>query len=151
MKKITVELIAVGIFSAFFGYLFFEALAYHSRSSYMPLAASGCGLLMCLFWGIGQVRQMNVSFDQVEAGRKDIQKFALIAVVTTIYVIAFAWVGFFTSTLVMVPVLAAALGYRNWTVMILTAVGFCAVIFVVFRLLLAIPLPKELIFTVIGV
>lgn len=151
MKKRTIELIASVFFAILFVHLFSEAIDYRGRSAYMPLAAAGCGFVMCLFWAAGQVLQPdNDALENVGANKSDFKRFVLLIVGTVIYVIAFARIGFLTSTVAMIPALALALGYQNWKVMIVTAIGFCAVIYSVFRLLLSIPLPKEAILNLVG-
>lgn len=152
MTKRTLELIAAALVAAVFAFLFFEALSYRGRSSYVPSAATGLGFVMCLFWMISAIRLRPEEGDvPLPVTRADLTRFGLIVLAGVLYLLGFAWIGFFTSTLIVVPVLAAALGYRNWTVLIPTTLGFVILLYGVFRLLLSVPLPREAILALMGV
>lgn len=151
MNKRLVELCGAGAFAALFAFLLSEALGYSARSAYMPAAASGIGLLMCLIWAVQAARGIaSGPAEYYGTTRTDYRRFAMILAVGVAYVLGFVWVGFFTSTLIMVPVVAVALGYRNWRVVGLTTLGFALILYLVFRLLLSVPLPPEAILRLIG-
>nr|WP_249219206.1 tripartite tricarboxylate transporter TctB family protein [Loktanella sp. SALINAS62] len=137
--------------AALFAFLFFEALGYRGRSSYVPSAATGLGVAMCLFWVISVMRLSPEEGNaRLPVTRSDLQQFALIVLTGILYLLGFAWIGFFTSTIIVVPFLAAALGYRNWNVLVFTTLGFVILLYGVFRLLLSVPLPREAIFALFG-
>ena len=152
MNRRSVELIAAGLFGALFGFLFTEGIGYSGRSAYVPAAASGIGFLMCCLWALKSVRVMATGqAESLDASGSEISRFALIVASGAAYVAGFIWIGFFTSTLIVVPVLAALLGYRNWKVLVVTTIGFVILLYGVFRLLLSVPLPPEAILTLMGV
>lgn len=151
MNRSYLELLAVGIFVVFFAFLFNEGLSYRGQSAYMPVAASGIGLLMCFFWGVHTARLVvSDKSEYYETNGSDVKRFALLLGVGVVYILGFVWLGFFTSTLIMVPSVSIMLGYRNKNVIIATTIAFTFILYAVFRLLLSIPLPKELILTLIG-
>ena len=152
MNRRLVELAAAGVFAALFAFLFFEGIGYSGRSAYMPTAATGIGLLMCCFWALKSVRMLAAGqAEHFDVKVSDGLRFALILAAGSIYVIGFIWLGFFTSTVIMVPAVAWVLGYREPKVIALTTLGFTFVLYVVFRLLLAIPLPREALPALFGV
>ena len=152
MNRCLVELAAAGIFAALFAFLFFEGIGYSGRSAYMPTAATGIGLLMCCFWALKSVRMLVAGqAEHFDVKVSDGVRFALISVAGSLYVAGFIWLGFFTSTVIMVPAVTWALGYREPKVIALTTLGFTIVLYVVFRLLLAIPLPREALLKLFGV
>ena len=152
MTRRILEIVAAVSVAIVFAVLFFEALSYRGRSSYVPSAATGLGFVMCLFWMISALRLSPEDGDvPLPVTRADLRRFGLIIFAGLLYLLGFAWIGFFTSTLIVVPVLAAALGYRNWKVLIVTTLGFVIVLYGVFRLLLSVPLPPEVILALMGV
>ncbi len=151
MNRHAMELVAAGIFAGFFAILLAKGVGYSSRSSYMPVAASGIGLAMCLIWSVGALRQIAAGrSERLVMGRPDLVRFGLILGAGMIYLAGFVWIGFFTSTLILVPVMSLALGYRNLVVIALTTLGFVILLYAVFRLLLAVPLPREALLSVFG-
>jgi len=151
VTKRTLELGAAILVAALFAFLFFEALSYRGRSSYVPSAATALGVVMCIFWIISTMRlSPEEGGAQLPVTREDLRLFAMIVFGGILYLLGFAWIGFFTSTIIVVPVLAAVLGYRNWTVLIFTTLGFVILLYGVFRLLLSVPLPREAIFVLFG-
>lgn len=150
MNRRALELGAAGLFAVFFAVLFFQAVGYPGRSAYMPAAASGIGLLMCCVWALRAVRLLaSGQAERYDATRSDVARFALILVAAAMYVAGFIWVGFFTSTIVMVPAVAMTLGYRNRTAVASTTLGFALVLYAVFRILLSVPLPPEALLTLL--
>lgn len=152
MNRCLVELVAAGIFAALFAFLFFEGIGYSGRSAYMPTAATGIGLLMCCFWALTSVRMLIAGqAEYFDVKVSDGVRFALISVAGSLYVAGFIWLGFFTSTVIMVPAVTWVLGYREPKAIALTILGFTFVLYVVFRLLLTIPLPREILLTLFRV
>ncbi|ETX12898.1 hypothetical protein OCH239_15495 [Roseivivax halodurans JCM 10272] len=151
MNRRVVELVAAGLFAGLFAILLLQGIGYSSRSSYMPVAASGIGLAMCLFWSIKPVRLLVAGkAEHFDTTRADLVRFGLILGGGIAYLAGFIWLGFFTSTIILVPAMSLALGYRNWGVIAGTTLCFAVVLYAVFRLLLAVPLPPEALLTFFG-
>jgi putative tricarboxylic transport membrane protein len=152
LNKSGVELIAAGLFAALFAVLLYFATGYRGLSAYVPTVASGLGLLMCVLWSIKSVRTLAAGeAKDLDLERSEAKLFILVLVVGLAYMAGFVWLGFFTSTLIMLPCAAAALGYRNWTVIALTTVVFALILYGVFRVLLSVPLPPEALLKFFGV
>ena len=106
---------------------------------------------MCCLWALKSVRVMATGqAESLDASGSEISRFALIVASGAAYVAGFIWIGFFTSSLILLPVVSVALGYRSWRVIALTTIGFCAVLYIVFRALLGVPLPPEFLLTLFG-
>ena len=151
MNRRKVELVAailVGIL-AILGFV--EAYGYKGQSSYMPLAATGAGVLLSLAWAIQTGRMLAAGLvETYGATGRDYVHFAVVCVVAILYVLGVTFLGFFTSTIVMVPLLAFALGYRHVPTAILSTAVFSLILYGVFDKLLSIPLPPEAILGAFG-
>lgn len=151
MTKQTVELIVASVVGALCAGGLVEAWGYSDQSSYMPIAVLAFAACMSLIWAsqsaLGLVRGRT---DRLAVEEPILARFAFIVGATVAYVLGVTWLGFFTSTLIMVPIMAAVLGYRHWTVSLTATVAFVAVLYGVFRLLLSIPLPEEAILGFVG-
>ena len=88
--------------------------------------------------------------ERLEATGVDLSRFVLILAVGAAYVAGFVWLGFFTSTVIMVPAVAWMLGYREPKVILLTTLSITLVLYAVFRLLLGVPLPEEALWSLFG-
>ena len=144
MKKCVIELVAAGVFAGLFVRLFLEAMGYSGQSGYMPLAATGLGVTVCGFWALESLRSLGAGqAEHFDVSVSDGLRFVLILAAGLIYVVGFMVLGALTATAIMVPTVAWALGYRCLKVIPLTTLGFTLTLWVVFRLLLAIPLPRE--------
>jgi len=151
MNRRTIELAAAGVFAVLFAVLFLQGIGYSGRSAYMPAAASGIGFAMCCFWALQSVRILAAGrAERLEATGVDLSRFVLILAVGAAYVAGFVWLGFFTSTVIMVPAVAWMLGYRETKVILLTTLSFTLVLYAVFRLLLGVPLPEEALWSLFG-
>lgn len=151
MNRRSIELAAAGIFAALFAFLFLTGIGYPGRSAYMPAAASGIGFLMCCLWALKAGRLLaHGEAEPLDSTASDLFRFVLILISAAAYLAGFVWLGFFTSTVIMVPAMAWFLEYREPKVIALATLGFTIVLYLVFRMLLAVPLPKEAILSVLG-
>ena len=152
MKTCVIELAAAGVFAGLFVRLFLEAMGYSGQSAYMPLAATGIGVTVCGFWALESGRRLVAGqAEHFDVSLSDSLRFALILAAGSIYVVGFTVLGALTATAIMVPTVAWALGYRRFKVIALTTLGLTLTLWVVFRLLLAIPLPREAPLGLLGV
>lgn len=128
-----------------------EASRYHGASSYMPLAVTGLSVALAGVWAVQSALALargRGAYFTIPA--PVMVRFAIVVAAVVLYVVGIGSVGFFTSTVVMVPGLAMLIGYRNVPVALIATAGFCAVLYGVFRLLLAVPLPPERLFQAMG-
>lgn len=66
------------------------------------------------------------------------------------YLLIVPLVGFFTTSLIFVMLVAWVAGYRHIRNLLLTSVGFCLFVYLIFVALFDRPLPKELILTLLS-
>ena len=151
MNRSLVELLVAGAVCGLCVAGLLEAWSYAGASRYMPVAVIGFALGLGLIWAAqNAVALVRGRAERMAVPSGDLGRFAGIVLAVALYVLGVVWIGFFTSTLVMVPALSAALGYRRWRVALVATLGFAAVLYGVFRLLLAIPLPPEAVLGLVG-
>ena len=100
----------------------------------MPMAVTGLSVSLCLIWA-GQSALALSRGDPAGAtpeGRGELPRLALIAAIIVLYILAIQYVGFFMSTVAMIPLLSGSLGYRRWTITLLTTAAFACVLYAVF-------------------
>lgn len=151
MPKGVIELFAALVVTLVAAAGIFEASGYRGASSYMPVAVTGLATLLGLVW----MAQSALALARGTSGTLAVPasvliRFVAIVAIAAGYVFTIAHFGYFTATIVMVPLLSTAIGYRNFRVTALTTLGFCVVLYGVFRLLLSVPLPPEAILGLIG-
>lgn len=147
MRKPVIELIAGIVVAALSIAGLAEAWGYSGETGLMPRAVLVAAVFLSLVWCLQSLRAMGANGEKIEVETGALVRFGLLMAGGAVYVLGIASIGFFTSTVIIVPAIAAGLGYRNWTVIALSTLGFVAVLYAVFRLLLQIPLPDEIIFT----
>jgi len=127
-----------------------DALNYPGESGYVPVAVLFFSILLAVVW-IGQsFFSLRRRPEKLAVQRHEAKRFLLFSATAILYAICFGTIGFYSSTLLLIPFAAAILGYRHWKVSIPTAVVFLVVLNIVFNLLLKTPLPPELIFSLKG-
>ena len=128
-----------------------EASGYRGASAYMPLAVTAFATALALVWaGQSALALARGSGGRFEISAQAVARFVVIVAAVVAYVFGITYAGFFTATVLMVPALAFAIGYRDVVTTALATIGFCLVLYGVFRLLLSIPLPPEAILQIPG-
>lgn len=144
MRKNIIELVVALAVASLAAAGLVEASGYQGQSGYMPIAILALATLLSLAWAGQCLYGLRARTGEVI--RPDLStalRLSGFALAVAAYVLGVTYVGFFTSTLLMLPLLSAFLGYRNWRVSVGVAVGFVAILYCVFQLLLSIPLPPE--------
>lgn len=70
-------------------------------------------------------------------------RFALALTIVITYALTFPQLGYFTTTIVFIPVFAAAIGMRRYLLTLTATAGFSAVVYLVFVVFLNRRLPPE--------
>lgn len=73
-------------------------------------------------------------------------KLAATVALTTVYIVAIGRVGFYTSSIIFLVALLAVLGVRRPLVLGAVTVGFTAVTYLLFTVLLGVPVPSGVLF-----
>lgn len=152
MNRNIVELFAAVLVCVFFAFALVEAWSYKGQSSYMPVAVTGFAVVMAGIWITQSVWKLATLASPAvfDPSSGDMLRFGAILIVMTIYVLGVTYLGFFSTTIVMVPVLAFLAGYRNLPATALGTILFVVGLYAVFRLLLSIPLPQDRLLNLVG-
>ena len=87
----------------------------------------------------------RVQGDDVKDWRftKHVPRFLGSFAVFILYLLVVSRVGFFTASAGLIIAMSVLTGFRNWTVILASTVGFCIFVYLVFVLLFERPLPQE--------
>jgi putative tricarboxylic transport membrane protein len=129
-----------------------EASQYRGESAHLPQAALALGLILSLVWSV----QCIMAIKRKETPETTLEepvswrKLILFVAAVLVYVIAIPRVGYFTSTLLFVPLVALFLGYRSKITLAAAPIAFVLVLHLLFARLLRIPLPDEIVLQLVG-
>lgn len=128
-----------------------ESLGFRNQSAIMPLAITVLACALSAVWLMtSAVAVFRGTGERVEPNRQEMVKLGIICVAAVAYIILMERIGFFTTTLVIVPALAFASGYRNAKILAAATIGFVVILYAVFRGLLSVPLPEDILLSLIG-
>ncbi|MGB5917849.1 tripartite tricarboxylate transporter TctB family protein [Arcobacter sp.] len=148
IKKIYLEIIiAISLVGICLAGLIFEVSTYSGTSSIMPYGVLTIAGVLSLFWfiqSILELRKTQVLEKDVFEGSIESKRFFVFFCITLIYVIGITLIGFFTATIIAIPIISISMGYRSLMGIAVTTVLFTAIIFIVFSLFLKVPLPLEI-------
>ncbi|MEO1020669.1 MAG: tripartite tricarboxylate transporter TctB family protein [Pseudomonadota bacterium] len=104
----------------------------------------GIIIIMFLLGALQALKAIRLSPERM-AALKPYKRIPLIVYLTAATLIGFAivlpWLGTFPALALFCPILAILWGERRWVMMVLSFAGFIAFIYVLFILLLDVPLP----------
>ncbi|MBM9595412.1 tripartite tricarboxylate transporter TctB family protein [Roseitranquillus sediminis] len=145
MSRTRVEFVVSLLVAVVFAYLFVESTNFSAQSKRMPMWVTGFAVALCLVWALqsGLALARHGAGEPLAQEEGELARLAGVVAAVVGYVLAIGYVGFFSATLVMMPLLAWSLGYRRWLTSLLVTAGFAIVLYAVFRLLLSVPLPPE--------
>lgn len=159
-KRLLPEAGAAVVLAALCGWLLIEARSYPVGSQYLPVGVLGLALLLCLVWLVAVLRrgdaqtapdkQDDAQDDGPAAAAGSVTRLLVLAGLTGVYTVSIPWLGFYTATFLAIPAISAAIGYRNIPAMLLSTCVFTAVVYGIFKLFLAVPLPEELVVRLMG-
>jgi putative tricarboxylic transport membrane protein len=151
VNKNAVELAVSLLVGAVSVFMLWEAWSYSGQSRYMPVAVTAFALAMSLVWAKQSARRLaGGAQDFLSPERAEVLRFAILLVVMTAYVLGVTYIGFFASTILLVPGLAFLAGYRNVPMAALATAVFVVILYLVFRMLLSIPLPPDYLLDLVG-
>lgn len=122
-----------------------HAVDFPRSSAYLPTAVLSLLTTLLVLWAIKAFVSLHREGGDVLCFQKvEVKRFAVL-VAASILLISFApLLGFVTSFFIFVPVTGYVLGYRKWQGLVLAAIVFTILIYLVFEVLLSSPLPPEL-------
>ncbi len=148
IKKIYLEIIlSISLIIICLMGLIFEVSTYSGTSSIMPYGVLTIACVLSFFWLIQSILGLkkpqllveNIFQDSIEGKR-----FFIFFCITLIYVIGITLIGFFTATIIAIPIISISMEYRSLLGIATTTILFTAIIFIVFSLFLKVPLPLEI-------
>lgn len=102
------------------------------------MVAASLGLLVKAFFRPSTIAAMN---------RQEIARVAASVVLTLLYIVAVAKLGFVTASLIFIPATAYTLGLKRHVLILVTTVLFVASVHFLFQAIFGTPLPRDLILT----
>lgn len=127
-----------------------EATGFTRASAYLPTAVLGFTAFLSVIWAIQSIIAIRREVPSFAVDPAEARRMVTLAVISVLYALSIGWVGFFTSTVVFLPLASVSLGYRNVIGVAIATLAFMALLYAVFHLLLKTPLPPELILELLG-
>jgi len=148
MRRAIVESGASTLFLIVSGLAFSEALTYRGESGLMPKAVTLALAALSALWLLQSLRALRRADGPVlEVSGLQLRDAAILLIAGLALFFGMTTIGIFTTSAVVVPVLAYTFGYRNWVGLVFGTVLFLVLLIGVFRLLLSVALPPELLIT----
>ena len=115
-------------------------------SALLPAIVLWIGILLSAVMIVSEIKK-TLSGREKKPFFVDVSRFAIAAFFSCIYVPAVHFVGFYTSTLVFIPLVGWIFGYRNKKVTCLVTLTFMAGLYLIFSFVMGKDLPAELLFS----
>lgn len=152
MNRAAVECVAALVVLAASAAGLVESFSFHKQNEIMPIAVTALACALSVVWlTTSAVAVLCGTGERIELDTGEIMRFGMICLAAVAYAYLMYRIGFFTTTVLVVPALAFIGGYRNAKVLAAATIGFVVVLYGVFRGLLSIPLPDDLLLSLIGV
>lgn len=117
----------------------------------MPRAVMLSMVALSVIWSAQSAVRLGRQSDQViSATPQQLRGAGMLAAAGLFLLIGMQYLGFFTTAVFVLPALAYGLGYRELKGLAIATGLFMLLLILVFRIFLAVPLPKELLFSLTG-
>jgi len=144
MPRPFVELLAALVVGGLCVAGYIEAMDYRGASGYLPTGVMVFGLVLAVVWGLQSTLALYKGEKNESGGAVESWWKLLVFVAAGLgYVIAIGFLGYFTTTIIFVPAVAAILGYRRPTPLLGASIIFVSFLYVLFVQVLQVPLPEE--------
>ena len=143
MNKAKIELLSSIVVTIFSVFGLIEAWGYSATSGFLPRIVLFIMLALSLIWVAQSLKSIFQFKSQEKTADFEWGKFFLIISSSALFVLGISYLGVITSSVIFTPLLALGLGYRNVKNVTIAALVFCTLIYVIFRVVLRIPLPPE--------
>jgi hypothetical protein len=145
-----VELATALVLLALAGLGLVDAVGFPRASAYLPVAVLGLTCALSFAWAAQSALAIRRERPTLRLDPAETRRLVTLAMLSLLYALGMEAIGFFTSTILFIPLAGLALGYRSWRGLAIATVGFIAVLYAVFGLLLQTPLPGERMLELIG-
>ncbi|MCJ8139868.1 tripartite tricarboxylate transporter TctB family protein [Falsirhodobacter halotolerans] len=127
------------------------AWSYSGTSGLMPRAVLGICIALSLVWlGQSLSKMRTTQGAAIHFHGPTVMRFCVTVGGTALVIVGTAMIGFFTTAIVLLPLMAVAIGYRDPVRLAIGTLAFIGLLYSVFHLLLKIPLPPEAILSRLG-
>lgn len=151
MKKATIEVGVAILLCALCTAGLIEAWGYRAGAGLMPRAVMIFALGLSVIWVLQSLRATLAPGVELAHFPPEQLRAGLVVLSGTVFLLlGMAYLGFFTSAILAVPAIGWGLGYRNIRGLALGTAFFVILLLLVFKALLALPLPPEALFQLIG-
>ncbi|SEM06024.1 tripartite tricarboxylate transporter TctB family protein [Halomonas daqiaonensis] len=130
---------------------FVEATNYTGPSGYLPKAVMLLALLLSLIWALQSALSLRRREKGITQEPGNLSRTVLFMGSSLAYVIAIPFIGYFTATVVFIPVVSRALGYRKIHILLGAPVVFVVALYILFSFVLQVQLPDELLLQLVGI
>ena len=127
-----------------------DTTGFPRASAYLPTAVLGLACALSLAWVVQSVLAIRRERPTLRLDPARTRRLLTLAALSLLYAVAIVGIGFFTSTMLFIPLSALLLGYRNAGGLVIATAAFAVLLYTVFGLLLRTPLPPELILRLVG-
>lgn len=148
MKQIHVEALIAVVSVLLCALGFQHALGYQGETGLLPRAVLLIALVLTSIWLVKTLWRCRSDTSEPLAPTPLVfRRVAVLICAAAVFLLGFEFVGFYTTSAVVVPVTAWGLGYRHKTGLLIGTVLFVLLLLGVFNWLLKVPLPAELLFS----
>lgn len=151
MPRPLIELVCALLVSGLCIAGFVEAMNYTGPSGYLPKAVMILALLLSLIWALQSALLLSKREKGLTGEPVNLPRTALFMGSSLAYVVAIPFIGFFTATLVFIPTVSRALGYRRLLVLLGAPAVFVVALYILFSFILQVQLPEELLLQLVGI
>lgn len=128
-----------------------EAWSYSGEGGMMPRAVMLVMITLSAIWSVQSVARLGRHPGEViSATPQQLRGAGLLAIAGLFLLIGMHYLGFFTTTVIVLPAVAYGIGYRDAKGVAIATGLFMLLLIVVFRVFLAVPLPAELLSSFMG-
>lgn len=145
-----VELVVALVVTALAALGLVDALGFPRASAYLPTAVLGLTCALGLAWAAQSVMAMRRERPTLRLDPAETRRLLTLAALSLLYVLGIVEIGFFTATILFIPLAGLLLGYRNARGLVISTAAFALLLYAVFGLLLRTPLPPELVLQLVG-
>lgn len=145
-----IELVVALVVTALAAVGLAEATGFPRTSAYLPFAVLGLTCALGLAWAAQSVLAIRREPPTLRLDPAETRRLLTLAALSLLYAFGMEWIGFFTATVIFLPLAAFTLGYRSLPGLAVSTAAFMALLYAVFGLLLRTPLPPERIMQLVG-
>lgn len=151
MPRQIVEIAVAAVIFVASGFGIRQALTFTGAAAYMPVVVLGFAMILCCIWAAQSLISLRRERIDIVVKIDEFRRLIIIAALSLVYVLMIPVLGFFSATVLFIPITAFWLGLRNLKVIALATVGFTGLLYVTFNMVLNTPLPPELIGQLAGI